>query len=328
MRESQHTRSVILLSGGGGGARLAAAMHNRQSNAALAIVTNTGDDFEHLGLTICPDTDSVMYAVTQQLDRDRGWGRAGETWNALSEIMQMGGPDWFQLGDRDLALHLQRAAMLVEGRSMADVTAVLAGRLGLSGATRIIPATEQAIRTHVITDEGEMAFQEYFVARRCEPRLVNIRYQGVDAASPNQALTKLINQADPGAVDVVFGPSNPFLSLAPILDIPGMTSLLRERARRVVAVSPIVGGQAIKGPAAKIMSELGMPVSAEGWMHWFDQRYPGLVDIWVWDEQDRGALSTSPTPQPPVLLTNTLMAEPLVARAFAEWLMKECLGVD
>jgi LPPG:FO 2-phospho-L-lactate transferase len=270
----------------------------------------------------------VLYAVTQQMDADRGWGRASETWNTLAELKQMGGPDWFQLGDRDLALHLQRAAMLAEGRSMTDITAALGARLGLAGATRIMPATEQSIRTRVMTDQGEMAFQEYFVARGCKPCLIDIRYQGIEAASPNQALIEWVSGIGFQAFDVVLGPSNPFLSIAPILDIPGMALLLRERARRVVAISPIVGGRALKGPAAKIMTELGIPVSAAGWMQWVEQRYPGLVDTWVWDEQDRQAAPAATTPPVRLLTTNTVMSEASSAVLFADWLLEECLGCD
>jgi len=321
-------RGVILLSGGGGGARLAAALHQQRPDIALAILTNTGDDFQHLGLTICPDTDSVIYALTEQLDRARGWGRLGETWNTLSEIKQMDGPDWFQLGDRDLALHLQRSAMLGEGRSMTDITATLARRLGLSGTTLIMPATEQSICTRVLTDEGEMAFQQYFVARRCEPRLMDVRYEGIEQAVPNQALSELLSLPAWHEFDVIVGPSNPFLSVAPILEIPGMASLLRERARRVIAISPIVGGRALKGPAAKIMTELAMSVSAKGWTQWFDQRYPGLVDTWVWDKEDQAALSEAEASACRVRFAQTIMADPKPAGAFADWLIEECLGVD
>ena len=328
MISSVSPRGVVLLSGGGGGARLAAALHQQRSKGPLTILTNTGDDFEHLGLTICPDTDSVIYAVTEQLDRKRGWGRSGESWNALSEIKQMGGPDWFQLGDRDLALHLQRAALLAEGKSMSDVTAAVAGRLGLTGQTSIIPASEQAIRTRVLTDQGEMAFQEYFVARRCEPRLLDVRYQGMERALPNPAFTDLLQEPKWHEFDVIVGPSNPLLSVAPILDIPGMASLLRQRARRVVAVSPIVGGRALKGPAAKIMTELAMSVSAQGWTQWIDQRYPGLVDTWVWDKEDQSALSEAEASAGRVRFTNTVMSQPEPAAAFANWLIEECLGDD
>ncbi|MEK9989397.1 MAG: 2-phospho-L-lactate transferase CofD family protein [Halieaceae bacterium] len=328
MISSVSSRGVVLLSGGGGGARLAAALHQQRSKGPLTILTNTGDDFEHLGLTICPDTDSVIYAVTEQLDRERGWGRSGETWNALSEITQMGGPDWFQLGDRDLALHLQRAALLAEGKSMSEVTATVAGRLGLTGQTLIIPASEQPIRTQVLTDQGEMAFQEYFVARRCEPRLLDVRYQGMERALPNPAFTDLLQESKWHEFDVIVGPSNPLLSVAPILDIPGMASLLRQRARRVVAVSPIVGGRALKGPAAKIMTELAMSVSAQGWTQWIDQRYPGLIDTWVWDKEDQAALSETEASAGRVRFTNTVMSQPKPASAFADWLIEECLGDD
>jgi len=313
---------LLLLSGGGGGARLAAGLHVATAGERFSVVTNTGDDFEHFGLAICPDTDSVLYALSQQIDPVRGWGREAESWGVFAELSKLGGPDWFQLGDKDLALHLIRAALLADGLGLCEVTAVLARRLGVTSAASIMPATEDRVRTRVITSEGEMAFQEYFVKHRCEPHLIAVRYEGIEAAKPALPLVSLLENAVGRGVDVVLGPSNPFLSLAPILDVPGMPNLLKERARRVIAVSPIVEGQSLKGPAAKIMSELGLSVSAAGWMQWMSDRYPGLIDVWVWDERDHELADTMRVTHPNIVVTDTVMSDPERARQFAERILR------
>lgn len=315
---------LVLLSGGGGGARLAAALSKYTAQRPTVVVTNTGDDFEHLGLLICPDTDSVLYATSGKLDRVRGWGREGESWQVLDAIQGMAGPSWFQLGDKDLALHLLRAEQLRKGADLAAVTQVLSERLGVPEGMTVIPATEQSVRTRVVTEEGELAFQEYFVGRRCEPALRDVVYEGIEDARPSPSLLAALDDACvDGPIDVVLGPSNPFLSLGPILDIPGMLSELRKRARRVVAVSPIIGGRALKGPAAKIMTELDLPASAPGWTQWLAQRYPGFVDTWVWDDADGELIATVPDSYD-VRVTATVMSEPGAGQGLAQWLLEVC----
>lgn len=314
---------LVLLSGGGGGARLAAALSKCTVQRPVVVATNTGDDFEHLGLLICPDTDSVLYATSGKLDRAKGWGREGESWQVLDAIQTMAGPSWFQLGDKDLALHLLRAEQLRQGSDLAGVTHLLSERLGVPDGMTVVPATEQSVRTRVVTEEGELAFQQYFVGRRCEPALRDVVYEGIEVASPSASLLAALDARADGPIDVVLGPSNPFLSLGPILDIPGMLSELRSRARRVVAVSPIVGGRALKGPAAKIMTELGLPASAPGWTQWLAQRYPGFVDTWVWDDADRDLVATLPDSYD-VRVTATVMSEPGVGVALADWLLEVC----
>ena len=315
---------LVLLSGGGGGARLAAGLSQASGDRQLLLVTNTGDDFEHCGLTICPDTDSVLYAVSQTIDPQRGWGRAEESWSVFEALKNLGGPDWFQLGDKDLALHLSRAAMLAAGQDLAGVTAALGERLGVPAHVTVIPATVSPVRTRVVTEQGDMAFQEYFVAQRCAPVLRSVVYEGLDSALPADRLCDALNDVGAAGTDVVLGPSNPFLSLAPILDIPAMQGLLRHAARRVVAVSPIIGGQALKGPAGKIMSELGLDVSAVGWTHWMNEHYPGLVDVWVWDETDQQAADDLRTEGMDIRTTSTVMSDPERAAAFGDWLLKVC----
>ena len=315
---------LVLLSGGGGGARLAAGLSQASDERRLLVVTNTGDDFEHCGLTICPDSDSVLYAVSQTIDPQRGWGRAEESWSVFEALKNLGGPDWFQLGDKDLALHLSRAAMLAAGQDLAGVTTALGERLGVPAHVTVVPASVSPVRTQVVTEQGDMAFQEYFVAQRCAPVLRQVVYEGIDSALPADRLYGALNDVGAAGTDVVLGPSNPFLSLAPILDIPGMQGLLRQAACRVVAVSPIVGGKALKGPAGKIMSELGLAVSATGWTHWMNQHYPGLVDVWVWDETDQQAADDLRAEGMDIRTTSTVMSDPERAAAFGDWLLKVC----
>ena len=327
MGEASGTTSdapLVLLSGGGGGARLAAGLSRASDERPLFVVTNTGDDFEHCGLTICPDTDSVLYAVSQTIDPQRGWGRAQESWSVFEELKNLSGPDWFQLGDKDLALHLSRAALLAAGQDLAGVTIALGNRLGVPPNVVVVPATASPVRTHVVSDQGKMAFQEYFVAHRCAPVLRHVVYEGIDSASPADRLCDALDDVGAAGTDVVLGPSNPFLSLAPILDVPGMQGLLRRAARRVVAVSPIIGGQALKGPAGKIMSELGLDVSAEGWTCWMNEQYPGLVDVWVWDETDQALAGDLRSEGMDIRTTQTVMSDPLRAGAFGDWLLGVC----
>ena len=321
---SKISSTVVVLSGGGGGARLAGALSGEAQGRQVVVVTNTGDDFEHLGLLICPDTDSVLYTLSGKIDQQRGWGRVGESWSVFDELKNIAGPTWFQLGDKDLALHLLRASLLSDGQGLVEATRVLARHLKVPDSVLVVPATESTVRTHVLTDQGRMAFQDYFVGQQCEPVLKHVVYEGIEAASPSQLLIDLLSQYGPHKIDVVLGPSNPFLSLGPILDIPGMMSLLRRQARRVVAISPIIGGRALKGPAAKIMSELGLPVSAAGWTQWMNERYPGLVDIWVWDEVDEGRTNADALRSFDIRTTSTVMSDPAVAREFGTWLLEAC----
>ena len=315
---------LVLLSGGGGGARLAAGLSQSSAERPLLVVTNTGDDFEHCGLTICPDTDSVLYAVSKTIDRQRGWGRGEESWAVFEELNNLGGPDWFQLGDKDLALHLARAAMLSAGQGLASVTQALGNRLGAPSNVSVLPATESPVRTHVVTEQGTMAFQEYFVAHRCAPVLHDVVYEGIDSASPAEQLQVALGHVGAAGADIVLGPSNPFLSLAPILAIPAMQELLRHAARRVVAVSPIIGGQALKGPAGKIMSELGLDVSAEGWTRFMNEQYPGLIDVWVWDETDQAVADELRSEGMDIRITSTVMSDSKRAGAFGDWLLGVC----
>ena len=196
--------------------------------------------------------------------------------------------------------------------------------MGVPPQVTVVPATASPVKTHVISDQGKMDFQEYFVAHRCTPVLRHVVYEGIDSAAPAQRLRDELDDVGPAGTDVVLGPSNPFLSLAPILDIPDMQGLLRHAACRVVAVAPIIDGQALKGPAGKIMSELGLEVSAAGWTHWMNEQYPGLVDVWVWDETDQPAAGDLRAEGMDIRTTSTVMSDPERAGAFGDWLLRVC----
>ena len=265
---------IVALAGGVGGAKLAHGLAQILSPARLAIVVNTGDDFEHLGLTICPDIDTVLYNLAEVNNPQFGWGRADETFNVLEETKRLGHDAWFMLGDKDIALHLLRRQMLDAGLSLTEVTLDLARRLGIQHA--VLPMSDQPVRTMILTPEGEMPFQEYFVHRRTEPVMLNMRLAGLEQARASDAVLAALEEADA----VVFCPSNPFVSIGPILALPGV----EERIAQIptVAVSPIIGGRALKGPAAKMMQEQGLEVSALG----VARHYAGLVDGFVLDEAD------------------------------------------
>ncbi len=271
---------ILALAGGVGGAKLAAGLQAALDTPAdLLTVVNTGDDFEHLGLSICPDLDTVMYTLSGRANPETGWGLAGETWHFLEALGALGGEDWFRLGDRDLATHVERTRRLRAGETLSEVTSDLSARLGVP--SRIAPMTDEQVRTVVETGEGDLPFQEYFVRRRCEPAVRALRFEGAPAARMSGAFESAL--AAPDLEAVIVCPSNPYLSVDPILTVPGARAALVRCAAPVVAVSPIVGGRAIKGPAAKIMGELGVEASAAA----VADRYRDFLDGFVVDDTDR-----------------------------------------
>ncbi|MDQ0466915.1 LPPG:FO 2-phospho-L-lactate transferase [Caulobacter ginsengisoli] len=274
--------SVLALCGGVGGAKLAFGL--AAEAADLTIAVNTGDDFEHLGLTVCPDIDTVLYTLSDLADRERGWGLAGETWGFMAALARLGGETWFQLGDHDLATHVERTRRLAAGDSLSAVTAHLARALGLKPG--IVPMSDQPVRTHLLTDTGELAFQPYFVRERCAPVVRRVRYQGAATAAPSPGFAAAL--ARPDLTAIVICPSNPYLSIDPILAVPGVREALQHAAAPIVAVSPIVAGQALKGPAAKLMAELGVEPGVEA----VARHYAGLIDGLVVDTADAGAVPT------------------------------------
>ncbi|MCB2049162.1 MAG: 2-phospho-L-lactate transferase [Novosphingobium sp.] len=269
---------ILALSGGVGGAKLAAGLCAVLPPERLTIAVNTGDDFEHLGLTICPDLDSVTYALAGLNDTTRGWGVADETWQAMEMIGRLGGPDWFNLGDRDLGLHLTRAMHLRDAKSLSEVTAMLTGNLGI--AHKVVPMSDDPVRTQVQTDAGWLDFQHYFVREQCRPEVRGVRFDGAESAALAPGLAQALARPDLAAV--VLCPSNPWLSVDPMLALPGMRENIAAPGVPVIAVSPLVGGTALKGPLAKLMAELGQPVSNLA----IAQHYEGLLDHLVIDETD------------------------------------------
>jgi LPPG:FO 2-phospho-L-lactate transferase len=260
---------VVALAGGVGGSKLTHGLAEILPPDHLTVIVNTGDDFEHLGLTICPDLDTVIYTLAGLANPQTGWGRVDETWNFLETIETLGGPTWFQLGDRDLALHHERSRRLKMGQSLTEVTQHFCQALDIS--VTLLPMSDHPVRTIVITDEGELAFQDYFVARRCEPSVRGFRFDGVETAYPAPGVIQALSTADL----VVLCPSNPWVSLDPILAVKGIRDAISEKF--VVGVSPIVGGRAIKGPAAKMYSELGLRPSALSVAEHFQDLLAGMV---------------------------------------------------
>jgi LPPG:FO 2-phospho-L-lactate transferase len=269
---------VVALSGGIGGAKLALGLSRVVPGADLLVVANTGDDFEHLGLAISPDLDTLMYTLAGVADLRRGWGRRDETWHFMAALAEIGGETWFRLGDRDLAVHVERTRRLAAGATLSAVTADFCRRLGI--ASRIVPMSDDRVRTRLDTSDGLLDFQDYFVRRRCAPAVRAVHYDGAAEARPHPEITAAL--ADPRLRAVVICPSNPYLSIDPILAVGGMRTAIAACAAPVVAVSPIIGGRAVKGPTAKMMSELGLPASAAA----VAQHYAGLLDGYVLDHAD------------------------------------------
>lgn len=248
---------IIAFAGGVGGAKLANGLARVIDPSGLIIAVNTGDDFQHLGLRISPDLDTVMYNLAGLNNLQTGWGLTEETWNSMAALRQLGGPDWFHLGDKDLATHLERTRRLLSGETLSDVTAALCARLGI--AHTVVPMSDEIVMTLVRSENRWLPFQEYFVALKCEPKVSEFRFYGVELAEPSPGLRSALESK--ALRGIIICPSNPFVSVDPILAIPGVRSLIAERKVPVVAVSPIVGGQALKGPASKIMAELSLDPS-------------------------------------------------------------------
>lgn len=291
--------SLLALSGGVGGAKLALGFARTMAPGTLAICANTADDFEHLGLSISPDIDTLMYTLAGLNNQQLGWGLAGDSWQFMERLEALGGEHWFRLGDKDLATHVVRTKLLAQGLSLTEVTRQLCASLGI--AHLVYPMSNEPVRTRVVTDEGELSFQRYFVGRQCQPRVSSCHFDGVEDARLVPELLVLL--ADPALDTVVICPSNPFLSVAPMLNLPGFRDSLTKSSAVKVAVSPIVGGKAIKGPTAKMMAELDMPVSALEVARF----YQGLVDGFVIDPCDVAQASSIQDLGMQCLVTNTVM---------------------
>jgi LPPG:FO 2-phospho-L-lactate transferase len=263
---------------------------------ALTVMANTGDDFEHLGLHVAPDLDTVTYALADLDNPQTGWGRRDETWSFMAALAELGGETWFRLGDRDLAMHVERTRRLKAGETLSGITAELARALGI--ASRILPMTDDKVRTRVETREGVLDFQRYFVGLQCAPEVTGFIFDGADEAAPQPDIVQLLR--DPRLRAVIICPSNPFISIDPILALPGLRAALAATAAPVIAVSPIIAGRAVKGPTAKMMAELGLavdPVTVAA-------HYQGIIDGYVMDDADSQMAAMLDLP---VETTRTLM---------------------
>jgi LPPG:FO 2-phospho-L-lactate transferase len=277
---------VVALCGGVGGAKLAHGLSMALATSelgSLTVIVNTGDDFKHLGLAISPDLDSVMYALAELSDPVRGWGRRDETWRFMEALKGLGAESWFQLGDTDLAVHIERSWRLAGGATLTEVTSHLCQALGITA--RVLPMSDDPVSTRVLTDEGWLDFQDYFVRRQCKPTVREFEFARAAHAKPQPDALAALQRPDLRAV--IICPSNPFVSVEPILSVPGIRSALRETTAPVLAVTPIIGGKAIKGPAAKMMRELGLEVTPAA----IARRYADFIDAFVVDVSD-------PIPEP------------------------------
>lgn len=282
---------ITALAGGVGGAKLAHGLSLILPPEDLTVIVNTGDDFEHLGLFISPDLDTVCYTLAGLANPETGWGRMNESWNAFSNIERLGGPAWFRLGDSDLATHLERTRRLKEGRSLSQITKEFCQAWNIN--LTILPMTDSPVRTMVDTEDGELAFQEYFVHRRCEPRVKGFRFDGVEVAEPAPGAKEALESADV----VILCPSNPWVSIDPILRV------VKQIKKPVVAVSPIIGGEAVKGPAAKMYKELGIEPSALA----VAKHYHTILKGFVLDNADKKYIEQVETMQIKTRVTDTIM---------------------
>jgi LPPG:FO 2-phospho-L-lactate transferase len=288
---------VAVLAGGVGAARFLRGLVEAVDPADVTAIGNVGDDLEILGLSVSPDLDSVLYALAGVSDEERGWGRADETWNALATVSELGGEDWFRLGDRDLGLHLVRTEALSRGDPLSAVTRSLARALGLE--LTLVPATDDRLRTIVETPAGAFSFQEWFVARGHRDEVDRLRFEGADSARPAPGVLDALEQADV----ILITPSNPFVSIGPILAVPAIREAVEQRKVPAVAVSPLIGGRAVKGPADAMMTRLAGGTTPAH----VARCYEGLIDALVIDEADAGGETDLPVR---AIVTRTLMDGP------------------
>ena len=290
---------ILALTGGVGGAKLALGLSKIVPADQLTLVANTADDFKHLGLSISPDLDTVMYTLAEINDRERGWGLAGESWNMMDTLKKLGGESWFQLGDRDLATHLLRSQRLSMGHSLSEVTADLCRQLGVR--VRLLPMTDDTVSTKVVTGSQTLDFQHYFVREQCRPVVTGIYFDGIEKARPQPQLMQLLQ--DDQLTAIIICPSNPLVSVQPILQLPGVRQAMQQSCAPVIAVSPIVAGSALKGPAAKMLNELNIPSSASSVAEFYGE----LLDGFVIDHADSALQTSIQHASLKVHTTNTVM---------------------
>lgn len=290
---------IVALSGGVGGAKLSLGLSNLVPGSELIIVVNTGDDFDHHGLRICPDLDTMIYTLSGINDQERGWGRRDETWTFMSALKSLGGNDWFNLGDGDLALHVLRTEKLRAGLRLSDVIRDLCKKIGIE--VQIVPMTNNRVSTLVRTVDGTLPFQNYFVQKQCFPEIIGFTFKGLEKAVPDDSFLAAVK--DPQTRTLIITPSNPFVSIDPILKLKGIQSAIKTSVAPVIAVSPIVGGKAIKGPAAKMFREIGITPSAKS----VALHYKELLDGIVIDKKDENFAAPISDLGIKVLVTDTVM---------------------
>jgi LPPG:FO 2-phospho-L-lactate transferase len=300
---------VVVLSGGVGGARFVRGLIDVVDAAQVVVIGNVGDDTEVLGLHVSPDLDSLLYTLSDRHDEERGWGRRGETWNALETARELGDDEaWFRLGDRDLGLHLVRTKALKAGEPLSSVTARVAAAFGLE--TRLLPATDDRLRTIVETPAGPFPLQEWFVRRGHEDEVVGLRFEGAADARPAPGVLEALEDASL----VVIAPSNPYISIWPILAVEAIRGRVERKRTPVVGVSPVIGGKAVKGPADRMLTRLAggtSPAHVAGC-------YPGLLDALVLDEADAAGAEALEAVHVRPHVTRTLMTDRRAARVLAE----------
>lgn len=305
---------IVALTGGVGGAKLIAGLIETVPSKDVTIIVNTGDDWQWMGLHISPDLDTILYTLAGIADTETGWGIQGDTFHMLGRLRSLAVDAWFRLGDRDLATHLYRTQQLRAGKSLTEVTRDLCARLGVRA--RILPMTESYVPTFVHTDEGTMHLQEYFVRRRCEPRVEGFEWRGIEAAFPSPGALESIEEAEA----VILCPSNPFISIGPILALSGIRRALAHARGRAVAVTPIISGKAVKGPAAEMLAQLGFPVSAVS----IARMYADFLDGFVLDRDDAPLESEIAELGLDVHVCQTRMVTPSdkvdLARAILNWI--------
>lgn len=290
---------IVVLAGGVGAARFLQGLVQVVPQDRVTVIGNTGDDREFYGLHVSPDLDIVTYTLAGVVDEAQGWGIRGDTYNTMQQLTAYGNEDWFLLGDRDLATHIHRTNLLRQGKTLSEVTDHIRKSFGLS--IRLLPMSDQPIATHVRTSDGLLHFEEYFVKQRASGDVLEVKFVGAETARPAPGVLDAIKQAEA----ILIAPSNPIVSIGSILAVPGIHDALHEASGMVVAVSPIVGGAPIKGPADKLMRGLGIDVSAAG----VARCYRDFLDIMVVDEQDAGQLPTIEDLGIPAIATNTIMRD-------------------
>jgi len=310
--------NIVLLAGGVGGARMAEGFARALPPGALTVIANVGDDEEFYGLRVCPDIDTLLYTLSDRIDRTQGWGVADDTVKALDMLCDLGAPVWMKLGDADFGLHIWRSWRLASGASLSEVTAEAGERLG--ARAKILPATDDPLRTKLETDEGWMDFQPWFVGKRCQPRVSALRYEGADNAQPSAAALAAISAAEL----IIIAPSNPLLSIEPILAVAGLRTAVETTTAPCIGVSPLIGGKAVKGPLARLMADLGTEPTAAA----VAARYAGLLDAFVVDHSDAADAAALRKSGQAVLETDILMGGSEGAERLAREVLAFAAGLN